>query len=145
MPTPAPIPTFRGSLLAGWLSVGALVGVGIGLGLALLAGWPLDDAPRAVGLAAGTWLVLGALGALTLSAMTAGRVDRLPLPALGVSFGRMLAALAIGLGLWLAVRPDDRLFWTVFLAVGLASLIAETAYLVRALRPLSHSTGMTSS
>lgn len=135
MTTASPTPqTFNSTALTGRLVGSAAAGSMACAGLAVIGGW--TDAGRiatASALAMACWVVAGLAGVTLLKAFTGGRTDRLAPAVMGESFGRMLLALAAGLCVYFLAAPDGRTFWFSFLAAGLVSLMAETAWAMKTL------------
>ena len=131
---PATLQTFHSSALGARLVVGAAVGCLACAGFAAMGEW--GSAPRiaaGAGMALGCWLFAAVAGVTLLKAFTGGRTDRLAPAVMGESFGRMLLALALGLGVFLLAQPEGKTFWFSFLAAGLVSLMAETAWAMKTL------------
>lgn len=55
------------------------------------------------------------------------------------SSGRLMASLAIALGVFVATRPAEGPFWGTFLAASLAALVVETLVSISALKRLAGS------
>lgn len=121
-PTTIAMPTAKLALAEGV----AVLGVGLLIGFVLLSsGRDLSTAGLAVGAAVGATLVGVAIGLLPSWLMGPRPAVQWAMPVLFAGMLRMFTALGAGVFAWMAYAPDKLGFWTTFLAVGVAALIAE--------------------
>lgn len=121
--------------------VGGIVAGGLGgLAVAGAAGWGASGSGAgsvfsAALLAAIVWTLAALPGLACLLVVSKGSIDRLGPAVLGSSAVRLHMGLALGVVAYFALQPDGRTFWSVFLASGVAALIAEAAWTIKLLNP----------
>ena len=123
----AAVPLVRVALITGVVCIAAATTVGMltepdaskritGLGAAMLGAVPV--------------FIAGLLGLWLFSVIASRGPLYLPAAVMATSVCRMLASLAGGLGMFLALSPDAEPFWISLLVCALGTLVIETKLLV---------------
>jgi hypothetical protein len=127
--------------ILGGMFVAPVVGAGVGLALALAAGWTTDGTswtvPQTAAAAGACWLMASLIGVVFLALVTGLQARRVATGMIVSSLVRAGIALFDGLAISLVFKPELKVFWSAFLGAGLLCLLFETVWAMTVSRRLA--------